>query len=264
MTDYLTKLPTELFLDICQRVQDAKQGPYLGAVSKAFLRLAREATFGDTTVRTYDRLQKLCDMAKCASDVVLSIRTLRLELEDAKDLDLPKSKELTALFQSLVNTTALDVRGSSRIAKMVLAPRKGRRSSPSLPCLQALSIDGRFAFERSLRSELAHCFERERRLPPSPHSLCWRWAGDEQWRLGGWDAGQPVSSIVCSYPLSERRGGGGRSVLRSHPLASSRLPTRRTVQLQPLVARSHAHILLVASLGSLDSSRSAPRSSSAS
>uniref|UniRef100_A0A0K3CQ09 BY PROTMAP: gi/342318918/gb/EGU10874.1/ Cell wall surface anchored protein [Rhodotorula glutinis ATCC 204091] n=1 Tax=Rhodotorula toruloides TaxID=5286 RepID=A0A0K3CQ09_RHOTO len=141
MTDYLTKLPTELFLDICQRVQDAKQGPYLGAISKAFLPFAREATFGETTVRTYARLQKLCDMVGTGRETLASIGDLRLALLQAEDHNLPNAKDLTNLFRALVNTIELEVEGSNRIAKMVLAPVKSRRSWPTLPRLESLTIE---------------------------------------------------------------------------------------------------------------------------
>ncbi|BGP74053.1 hypothetical protein NBRC10513v2_007475 [Rhodotorula toruloides] len=141
MTDYLTKLPTELFLDICQRVQDAKQGPYLGAISKAFLPFAREATFGKTTITTYERLQELCSLALDSSGIVDHVRYLDLTYKDVKDVGLPTKKDLGKLFGRVPRTTTLSIVGSTRIAKMVLSP-------PALgaffPSLNSLAIEDPF------------------------------------------------------------------------------------------------------------------------
>ncbi|BGO95879.1 hypothetical protein NBRC10512_001467 [Rhodotorula toruloides] len=136
MTDYLTKLPAELFLDICQRVQDAKEGPYLGAVSKAFLPFAREATFGDTIVKTYDRLQKLCDLALQSASAIASVGSLYLELKNKPDDGTPRAVDLTGLFAGLTNLDVLGIERAPRIAKMVLAPTGARRLLPRLTTLR--------------------------------------------------------------------------------------------------------------------------------
>ncbi|BGP27877.1 hypothetical protein JCM10295v2_006855 [Rhodotorula toruloides] len=109
MTDYLTKLPTELFLDICQRVQDAEQGPYLGAVSNADRAVA-----------------------------IASIETLYLELKGEPDDGTPCATDLTNLFFRLESVESLHVVGSARIVMMVLAPSGTHRL---LPALQNLCID---------------------------------------------------------------------------------------------------------------------------
>ncbi|GEM11203.1 cell wall surface anchored protein [Rhodotorula toruloides] len=91
MTDYLTKLPTELFLDICQRVQDAEQGPYLGAVSNADRAVA-----------------------------IASIETLYLELKGEPDDGTPCATDLTNLFFRLESVESLHVVGSPSSSMVTL------------------------------------------------------------------------------------------------------------------------------------------------
>lgn len=120
------------------------------------------------------------------------------------------------------------------------------------------SANGQFAYERSLRSDLAYVFERGRRLLPSPHlPLSGGGLGTAQCAEVS-DAGTLDHSQLALCP--EERGGGGRSVLRSCPSASSSLNVSLYVQIQPSVARCVAYWTVASCTeANLDSSRSAAR-----
>ncbi|BGP11695.1 hypothetical protein JCM10049v2_007615 [Rhodotorula toruloides] len=132
--DYLTSLPPELFDCICQLVVTAKPKQYLGGISKAFLSTSRRLCFATTTVRSFQRLQQLCRLVSESSGVAFFVKELRLHLE-GEDIGQPRAKELATLFGSLTSTTHLEIEGSARIAKMVLAPKTAGQYLPKLVSL---------------------------------------------------------------------------------------------------------------------------------
>ncbi|BGP43781.1 Mitochondrial translocator assembly and maintenance protein 41 [Rhodotorula kratochvilovae] len=139
MTDYLTQLPAELFLTICELAYDPlrRKRPYLGLVSKAFLAVARRLVFRKVRVTTYGHLSKLCLVVYESTGVAEYIEDVELDMAYDKDKGFPKSSTLSPFFRRLTRLENLKIKHSSRLAKFALAPK----SSLSLPRLEELSIE---------------------------------------------------------------------------------------------------------------------------
>ena len=137
MTDYLTQLPAELFITICELVYEAKQGPYLAFVSRAFVPLARRLAFRKVEVKQYDHLQALCEVIMASMPVAECIEELNLDMsESSQDGGVPRTAILTSAFRRLTNLYKLGVTSSSRLAKLAVSP-----APKSLPSLSALDIN---------------------------------------------------------------------------------------------------------------------------
>ncbi|GAA6055697.1 hypothetical protein JCM3770_001026 [Rhodotorula araucariae] len=136
MTDYMTHLPAELFLTICELAYEPG-GTYLGLVSRAFLPIARRLAFRKVTVTRYTHLAKLCDLLSASNHVGDFVEDLLIDLEFDEDQGLPKAAKLSSLFHQLVRLETLAIKCSSRLAKFALAPK----SSLSLPALELLVIE---------------------------------------------------------------------------------------------------------------------------
>ncbi|BGP35685.1 hypothetical protein JCM10296v2_007537 [Rhodotorula toruloides] len=129
--DYLKSLPLELFDYICDLVATAKPKQYLGGISKAFLSTSRRLCFAITTARSFQSLQQLCRLVSESPGMAFSVKELRLDLK-GEAIGHPRAKELAMLFGALTSTTHLEIEGSARIAKMVLAPKTAGQYLPNL------------------------------------------------------------------------------------------------------------------------------------
>ncbi|GAA5839768.1 hypothetical protein JCM9279_005163 [Rhodotorula babjevae] len=139
-TDYLTQLPAELFITICELVRDSWKGPYLGRVSKAFLPVARRFTFRKVTVRSYTALAQLCDVLITSPGAALHVNELEILLFDtAVDNGALKTATFNKAMSQLKGASKLTLHYSSRLVKSVLAPVSGMLES-----LHRLSIVDRF------------------------------------------------------------------------------------------------------------------------
>jgi len=135
MSDHLTSLPFELFEMIVHLVQTQPRTKPL-YVSEAFLPFVRRLMFKETTIESYSKLSTFLELVNSNKAIVLYIITLEIKLEDEKDEGVPKNKALTTGFSQLASTRYLTLEGSSRIAKLLLAPLNAR----SLPSMSYLRI----------------------------------------------------------------------------------------------------------------------------
>ncbi|GAA5894712.1 hypothetical protein JCM8208_006050 [Rhodotorula glutinis] len=140
MTDYLTQLPAELFITICELVRDSRKGPYLGRISKAFLPVARRFVFRQVTVRSYGRLAKLCDILIASPGAALYMIELEVLLYDTTvDSGELKTATFNAAMRQLKRVSSFTMHYSSRLVKSIFSP-----TSSMLPLLQTLKIVDRF------------------------------------------------------------------------------------------------------------------------
>lgn len=129
--DRLTSLPTELFEIICRDAQVDPSCPDLGLVSKAFLHVARQRRFETVRLKSYRQLDELCGMIHLHG----YIQSLEIWLQ--VDYGVPSANRLKRLIRGLTSLRSLDVRGSPRVARELLAPP----SATTLPNLTDLSLD---------------------------------------------------------------------------------------------------------------------------
>ncbi|GAA5856659.1 hypothetical protein JCM9279_004862 [Rhodotorula babjevae] len=123
ITDHLTQLPAELFITICELVVEAKQGPYLAFVSRAFVPVARKLAFRKVEVKQYDHLQALCEVIAESQPLAECIEELELDMRESRpDAGVPRTTTLSSTFRRLINLDKLDVKSSSRLAKLVVSP----------------------------------------------------------------------------------------------------------------------------------------------
>jgi len=140
MTDYLTQLPAELFITICELVRDSDKRPYLGRISKAFLPVARRFTFRKVTVLTYAQLAELCDVLIASPGAALHVDELRIILHNTfHNTHLVTPAMFASAMGRLECLSKLTLNGSSRLVKSILAP-----ASATLPRLHSLSVVDRF------------------------------------------------------------------------------------------------------------------------
>ncbi|BGP20552.1 hypothetical protein JCM10213v2_008713 [Rhodosporidiobolus nylandii] len=138
----LLDLPAELFLLICQDVKSSRKGPYLGAVSKAFLPFAREQAFSRVFVYRPALLERFCDVVHLSPGVAPYVKELTIFLYLAGEPDV-KTKTVLALFRQLIAVTSFTLSGSTNLAKAVLSPAVNARLLPALKKLKVTdSLDG--------------------------------------------------------------------------------------------------------------------------
>ncbi|BGO95931.1 hypothetical protein NBRC10512_005484 [Rhodotorula toruloides] len=76
--DYLTSLPTELFLTICEFVHAQRAGPYLALISRRFLPFARRLVFDTVECRSIARIRCLHMALETCPELRIVVRRLVL------------------------------------------------------------------------------------------------------------------------------------------------------------------------------------------
>ncbi|GAA5823735.1 hypothetical protein JCM5353_008575 [Sporobolomyces roseus] len=125
MSDRLTTLPFELFEMIVLFAQSNPRTKPL-YVSKAFLPFVRPPVFKVTKIKSYERLETFLELINSTSAVIPFVIELEIKLEGKKDVGVPKNKALKTGFAQLIATEYVKLEGSSRIAKLLLAPSNDR------------------------------------------------------------------------------------------------------------------------------------------
>ncbi|GAA6017485.1 hypothetical protein JCM10207_008243 [Rhodosporidiobolus poonsookiae] len=92
MTDYLTALPTELLVYICELVDERTNKQYLGRVSKVFLPFSRNRVFGKLSIVGWRQLEGLAGLLQSSPDAGAYVKELTLSLW-AEDTGAFKTKK---------------------------------------------------------------------------------------------------------------------------------------------------------------------------
>ncbi|BGP52004.1 hypothetical protein JCM10450v2_007975 [Rhodotorula kratochvilovae] len=142
MTDYLTKLPAELFLTICELAYK-QRGQYLGLVSKAFVPFARQRAFGGhMRVYTTARFTKLVDVLASNPGAASTVTYLDIEVPMTSDTDQPGTKTFLKALSYMTRLEKLDIQAVSRLCRAVLSPsKKGLLPRLYYLCVRS-SLDG--------------------------------------------------------------------------------------------------------------------------
>jgi len=125
MSDRLTTLPFELFEMIVLLAQSHPRTKPL-YVSKAFLPFVRRPVFKVTKIKSYERLSTFLELINSTSAIIPFVIELEIKLKGKQDVGVPKNKALKTGFAHLIATEYVKLEGSSRIAKLLLAPSNDR------------------------------------------------------------------------------------------------------------------------------------------
>ena len=160
MSDHLTSLPFDLF-EMIVRLAQSNPHTKLLYVSKAFLPFVRPLVFRETIIDSYKKLSTFLELVDLNKAIVPYVVTLEIKLEGHPDVGVPKNKVLKTGFAQLVSTSRVKLEGSSRIAKLLLAPSHDR----SLQSMCSLGIqDSLDGFRNPLDPSHYRWLERYNRL----------------------------------------------------------------------------------------------------
>ncbi|GAA5870950.1 hypothetical protein JCM8547_000039 [Rhodosporidiobolus lusitaniae] len=132
---FLTDLPPELIEEICELVYKADKKQYRGSVSKHFVLTSRRLVFSKIMIWTYKRLEQLCTVVKEDPAVGSYVKKLDLELTNAVVTGRPGADSLFCLFDRLTSLTKLSVKGSHKVAGLLLDPPTSGQPLPALATL---------------------------------------------------------------------------------------------------------------------------------
>ncbi|GAA5974755.1 hypothetical protein JCM5350_001278 [Sporobolomyces pararoseus] len=155
--DYLSRLPPELIQNIFNEIE-GRDRALIAPVSKKFIPFQQLRLYRTVSLKSYDQLDKFCNTAKISPAAIEHVVEFKIDvkLKSEKEEDsnssldeeergeeddpfLPTSEEVKVLLRALDNVTILDVRGSSRLAQLVLTPEVSVSSFPKLITLRILS-----------------------------------------------------------------------------------------------------------------------------
>ncbi|BGP43788.1 hypothetical protein JCM10449v2_007845 [Rhodotorula kratochvilovae] len=123
-TDYLTQLPAELFLRICELAYHPRD-TYLALVSKAFVPFARQRAFGGSLdVYTTASFTKVVDALARGPDAASTVTNLWVSIPLTSDTDQPGTKTFLKALSYMTRLESLIIQAASRLCKAVLSPSK--------------------------------------------------------------------------------------------------------------------------------------------
>ncbi|GAA5838502.1 hypothetical protein JCM5353_004036 [Sporobolomyces roseus] len=165
--DYFSRLPPELLDDIFDEAYDAET-PLTGPICRSLYPYFVSRRYRRIELSSYQQLSKFC--ARISPGIASHIETFvidipfvkneededefegydeesRAEAEEAKpvketiDTGWPKDEQLSVMFRKLEEVKEVEVKGSTRIALLVLSPQI---ANSSLPHLRSIILDSSF------------------------------------------------------------------------------------------------------------------------
>ncbi|BGP20522.1 hypothetical protein JCM10213_003785 [Rhodosporidiobolus nylandii] len=134
----LLDLPVKLLEEVVQHLHAEAPRRYFGSVCKALLPLSRRLFFSQVSVVGWRRLGQFCAVVDEGNGVEALVNSLELDMAGEEDNREPKNRAVLDLFCRLRNVSVLSIKGSSRLAKAIIAPS---RPPYPFPQLDELTID---------------------------------------------------------------------------------------------------------------------------
>ncbi|GAA5986747.1 hypothetical protein JCM5350_000521 [Sporobolomyces pararoseus] len=144
--DHLSRLPPELIHTIFNELE-GRDRALTAPVSKKFVPFQQLRLYRNVSLNSYDQLDKFCKTAKTHPGLMNNVVKLKVNIEPTPALDddldsnpfieeedplVPTSNGVILLFSTLANTATVEIRGSSRIAGVILSPEVSTQHLPKL------------------------------------------------------------------------------------------------------------------------------------
>ncbi|GAA5962508.1 hypothetical protein JCM3765_003710 [Sporobolomyces pararoseus] len=142
--DYLSRLPPELIQTIFDQFE-SRDRALVNPLSKRFVPFQQLRLYRTVSLSSYDQLDKLCYTAKTTQGLMDKLVSFEVNIlpqsDDRSNLNpeteeedplVPTSEEVKTLLSTLDNVSSVEVRGSSRLAALLLSSEVSIKYLPKL------------------------------------------------------------------------------------------------------------------------------------